>query len=108
MNCKSNITVAYCTFPDEATAARICEVLVREGTIACANIFPPHRAIYEWNGELQNHEEWAALLKFATRKCKILAERIRAEHPYETPALVFFQPAGGLPGFLKWVYNQSF
>jgi periplasmic divalent cation tolerance protein len=107
MSSKYPVTVAYCTFPDEATAARICEILVFEGTIACANIFAPHRAIYEWNGTLRNHMECAALLKLNSRKREILMERIRAEHPYETPAVVFYDPAGGLPEFLKWVYAQS-
>lgn len=107
MNSRIQILMAYCTFPDEETALRICEGLVRDGIVACANVFPPHKALYEWKGEIQSHPEVAAVLKLNARKRETLMERIRAVHPYETPALVFYDPAGCLPEFLKWVYSQS-
>ena len=104
---KSEVVVAYCTFPDEATADRICEVLVAEGTIACANIFPPHRAIYRWKNQLMRESEVGAFLKTTVRKTTALKERIRAIHPYETPGLVFLKVEDGLPAYLQWVRTQS-
>lgn len=99
--------MAYCTFPNKAVAEEISLLLVREGIVACANIFPPHTAIYSWQNQIQKDEECAALFKMNSRKRTALTERIRATHPYQTPALVFWTADGGAPEFLNWVYDQS-
>lgn len=99
--------MAYVTFPDETLAAQICEDLVRDGVIACGNVFPPHRAIYKWKDYLENHSECAVVLKLAALNKQKLMERIRAVHPYETPALVFVSPDDGLPEYIKWICEQS-
>jgi periplasmic divalent cation tolerance protein len=104
---KSNLVFGYCTFPDEATAERICEILVAEGTVACANILGPTKSIYKWNGRLHKEQEWAAIFKMPEFKQATLMERIRATHPYTNPCLVFLKIDGGLPDFLNWIYNQS-
>lgn len=104
---KSEVVLAYCTFPDSVTADRICEQLVAEGTIACANVFPPHRAIYRWNNQLMREEETVAVLKLRASKTTRLKERIRAIHPYEIPGLVFLKVEDGHPAFLQWVRTQS-
>ncbi len=103
----SKVTLAYCTFPDEVTAKRICEILVAESTAACANIIGPMQSIYQWNGRMQYAQEWAAVLKTSVRKRAALKERFQALHPYATPALVFVSVEDGLPAFLNWVCSQS-
>lgn len=104
---KSEILVAYATFPNSEVAETICRELVVEGVIACANIFPPHKAIYSWGGQVQSESEVAAIMKLNSRKKKTLMERVRATHPYSVPALVFWPIDDGLPDFVKWVYGQS-
>jgi len=104
---KSKVTLAYCTFPSEAVAGEICERLVVEGIIACANIFPPMKSIYRWNNQLVKESECAAILKTSAFKTEALKERIRAIHPYALPALVFLSVPDGNPEFLNWVYGQS-
>ncbi len=103
----SKITIAYCTFPSEQVAHDICERLVTEGTIACANIFGNMKSIYRWNNQLMKEDECAAILKTSVLKQEALKERIRAIHPYALPALVFLPVEGGNPDFLNWVYGQS-
>lgn len=105
MNCE--ILVAYATYPDKETASQICERLVSEGTVACANIFEPHVAVYRWNERLMRDSEVAVLFKTSALKKAALMERVRATHPYQNPCLVFLKVEGGLPGFLQWVYSQS-
>ena len=103
----SKVILAYCTFPDENTAHTICEQLVDESTIACANVLGPMRSFYKWNGKLHKEQEWIAIFKTSVFKRATLKERIRATHPYENPCLVFLAIEDGLPDFLKWVYTQS-
>ena len=104
---KSKFVIGYCTFPNEAIAEQISEMLVSEGTIACANIYGPIRSIYRWGGRLQKEKEWVAILKTAETKKATLMERDRATHPYTNPCLVFAEISGGLPDFLKWIYTQT-
>ena len=103
---KSKIVIAYCTFPSKDVAESICRQLVSDGTIACANVFQPHTAIYAWNGAIQAEAECAAILKLNARKQTTLKEKIRATHPYAVPALVFLTVNDGLPEFVNWVYAQ--
>jgi periplasmic divalent cation tolerance protein len=103
----SEVVLGYCTFPDEDVAGRLCELLVREGAIACANILPAHKALYMWNGQLQRDSEVGVWLKTSSKKKAQLKERIRAIHPYAIPSLIFVEISDGLPEFLRWIYNQS-
>lgn len=103
----SKIVIAYCTFPNEEVAQSVCERLVAEGTVACANISAPIRSIYRWGGQLMKENECMAILKTSELKREALKERIRAIHPYSLPALVFLPVEDGLPEYLNWVYGQS-
>ena len=104
---KSKVVLGYCTFPDASTAERICELLVAENTVACANVIGPMQAIYNWNGKPTKSEEWIAIFKTSARKRAILKERIQGTHPYQNPCLIFLDITDGLPDFLKWIYTQS-
>jgi periplasmic divalent cation tolerance protein len=104
---KSKILIGYCTFPDRETAESICQELVEQNLIACANIFAPHKAIYSWLGKTEKTQEVAAILKLNARKQASVMEKFRAKHPYSVPALVFWPIEGGAPEFLNWVYGQS-
>lgn len=104
---KSNISFAYCTFPDAATAEKICEMLVLEGHIACANLLGETQSIFKWKGKLQKEREVAAILKLTSVKRKTLLERIRGVHPYSNPCVVFWSIDDGSPDFLKWIYSAS-
>jgi len=104
---KSEVSFAYCTFPNEAIAEQICEMLVVEGHIACANMLGETKSIYKWNGHLQKEREVAAILKLASSKRKTLLERIRGVHPYSNPCVVFWTIDGGSPDFLKWICTAS-
>jgi periplasmic divalent cation tolerance protein len=104
---KADTVLAYVTFPNQKTAAEICEPLVRDHVIACANIYPEVSSMYRWKDELIKDKECVAVLKTAAFKTELLKERIRAVHPYENPCLVVFPISDGLPAFLNWVYSES-
>lgn len=98
--------MAYCTFPNRETAEDLCRALVSDGTIACANIFPPHTAVYKWNDEIKDEPEVAVIMKLHSRKQPALKAKIKGSHPYTSPALVFWPVEDGLPDFLSWVHSQ--
>ena len=103
----NEVVMVYVTFPSEKVAAEICEPLVKDSDIACANIFPAVKSIYKWKGELTHDQECVAILKTSALKMGRLKERIRAAHPYENPCLVVLPIQDGLPDFLRWIYAES-
>ncbi len=101
------VVFAYVTFPNEKSAAEICESLVRDGVVACANLIPGMKSIYKWKGELVRDNECVAVLKTSAVRTGLLKERIRAVHPYSNPCVVVLPISDGLPDFLRWVYSES-
>jgi periplasmic divalent cation tolerance protein len=103
---KAQIVLGYCTFPSLKIANSICNDLVNDGTIACANVFRPHTALYKWEGEVQQSREVAVIMKLTAKNKKALKEKIRAKHPYKVPALTFWSAQAGHKLFSQWVYEQ--
>lgn len=104
---RSKALSAYCTFPNEAIAEQICERLVAENLIACANIYGPVKSIYRWAGTLNKEQEYVAIFKTTEAKRGALKERIRGVHPYSNPCLVFWRIEDGLPDFLNWISTET-
>ena len=103
----SDAVAIYTTFPDEAAAAAVADVLVRAGLVACANILPGMTSIYIWEDRLEREREAAMIMK--TRRA--LAEAVIAEtrrlHPYTNPAIVALPIVAGSPDYLAWIAAQT-
>lgn len=97
---EAEITLVWCTFPDEATADRIARMLIEEGLCACANRLPAVTSIYRWQGEIEQANEVAALFKCADGPAA--AGRIAELHPYDLPAIELW-PARCSADLAKWV-----
>ena len=95
--------VVFSTFPDEATARKICAALVEEGFVACANILPAVTSIYRWQGELKEEGETLAILKLPAVGFPALEEKLAALHPYEVPEIVAIRVAAVNAVYLAWV-----
>lgn len=99
--------LVYTTLETPADAQKLGRALVEAGLAACVNIFPAMTAIYEWEGALSEAQESAMLIKSR----KGMQERLLAEakrlHPYEKPALIVLQVAGGDNEFFSWIAEQT-
>jgi len=99
----------YTTWPDEESAAGAASVLLEDGLIACANIFPAHQSVYRWDGEVRREPEHAALFKTAPERVEQVQARLAALHPYDEPCILALDvaKAGSSPGFLAWAAGQT-
>ncbi len=99
----------YTTWPDQETARGAASVLLEEGLIACANIFPAHLSVYRWKGKVCSEPEHAALFKTAPERRAALAERIAALHPYDEPCILALEVKreGSAAPFLAWAAEQT-
>ncbi|ASI99944.1 divalent-cation tolerance protein CutA [Thermococcus celer] len=78
--------LVYTTFPDWESAERIVKALLERKLIACANL-REHRALYSWEGKIEDDREVGAILKTSVEKWKELREVIKEMHPYEAPLI---------------------
>lgn len=99
--------LVYATFPSREVAEGIGGKLVEDGLAACVNILPGMIAIYIWEGKRQRDEECAMIIKSRATLAAPIIRTVRSLHPYENPALVVLDIAGGAPFFLDWIMNQT-
>lgn len=97
------VIVVFSTFPTEDKAAEIARILVSEGLCACANLAPPVRSIYRWQGELCDERETLAIIKTTRERFDALRERLVALHPYEVPEVIALPVEAGHAPYLDWV-----
>ncbi len=98
-----SVIVVFSTFPNEDKAAEIARTLVTEGLAACANLVPPVRSIYRWQGELCDERETLAIMKTTRERFESLRTRLVALHPYEVPEVIALPVEAGHPPYLDWV-----
>ncbi len=98
------ITV-YVTFPDRATADRICRQVLEAKLVAGCNIFAIESA-YWWQGSLNQHDEWAAILQTRSDLWPTLQAEIRHAHPYEVPCMIKTSVEAN-PDYEAWVWDQT-
>lgn len=95
--------LALSTCPDDETAKRIAEVLVRERLATCVNRMSSVRSTYFWNGRLQDDGEILLMIKTVQSRLPELTARLKAVHPYELPELIALPITGGNEAYLRWV-----
>ncbi|HZB63057.1 MAG TPA: divalent-cation tolerance protein CutA [Microvirga sp.] len=99
--------LVYTTFPDADTALSIGEGLVREGLIACINVLPGMRSVYAWKGAVERGQEAAAILKTRKGLQESVHKALKERHPYETPVILFIEPAGADAATLDWLVGET-
>ena len=93
--------------PDEAEG--LARTLVSERLAACVNVIPGVRSFYEWDGALQDDQEYMLLIRTTTERVAALSQRIRELHSYDTPEVVVVPVDVGRsdPRYLSWVRQMT-
>ncbi|MFN0036885.1 MAG: divalent-cation tolerance protein CutA [Saprospiraceae bacterium] len=97
--------VFYVTCPDEATALRISDSLLRQRLAACVHVFPVQSA-YRWQGAVQQEGEWVSILKTRAALESVLEKAVQAMHPYEVPCIMRFE-ARANEAYEKWIEENT-
>lgn len=96
----------YVTVESEDVAVHMATALVREKLIACANISPDIRSIYEWDGLIQLDREVSLILKTTEDKQEEAVERIAEMHNYDVPCITVSPITNGNAKYLEWVKQK--
>lgn len=93
----------YATFPSLENAETVGGSLVDRRLAACVNIIPGMTAIYMWQGRQHRDTETVMIIKTHSGRTNDVVAAVRAQHPYDNPALVVLPVTGGSPDFLRWI-----
>jgi len=102
----NTLLLIYVTYPSKVEAQKVSEKLVQDHLVACANIFPEHDAVFEWDGEIEYETEVAVIYKTTIANCEKVRKAVYDLHPYDTPCFLTFDVSGGADDFVKWVRGQ--
>lgn len=96
----------WCPFADLPSAEAAAAILLDERLVACANILPPMRVLYRWNGERGQGEEVGALFKTVSALLDAAVLRLEAIHPYDVPAITAWRCDAAAPATLGWLVAE--
>jgi len=65
--------------------------------------FFPINSVFEWEGKMQEEEEYALLCKTTEEKIPQLKKKVKEIHSYEIPAILVIEIKEGNEEFLDWV-----
>ncbi len=95
--------LVWCPFPDTAAARAAAGLLLDEGLVGCANIFPAMETLYVWRGTRGEGAEAGALFKTDGRLLEKVVARLIAIHPYKEPAVLGWRCDAAAPGTAAWL-----
>lgn len=97
----------YTTFDGQEDALAVASELVTRGLAACANIFPGMISVYEWQGDIEQAQELAMIVKTRAGRADEVVAAILNLHPYDEPAALVIPLSGGSESFIAWICAQT-
>lgn len=100
-------TIAVLTTTDSLAEARaIAEALVERSLAACVQI-STIESVYQWQGAMQNSEEYRLLIKTTDERYSDVETAIIELHSYDLPAIFALDAAHAYGPFAEWVAQNS-
>lgn len=99
--------MVYMTTKDEGEAEKIARALLETRLAACANILPPARSLYWWEGTIQMEREAVLVAKTRVESVADLIAAVKAIHGYSVPCIVTLPILEGNPDYLQWLARET-
>ena len=98
-----NYCLVYITVANEVDGMNLAHLALQKKLIACANLYPEIKSIFEWQNELKVEKESILIFKTTEEKYNKLEELILKNHTYETPCVLKLPIVEGNKKFLNWI-----
>ena len=95
----------WCPFADAASAEAAAQQLLDERLVACANILPPMRSLYTWQGARGETTEVAVLFKTDASALELATARLAEIHPYDSPAVLGWRTDTAAKPTAEWLQD---
>jgi len=80
----------YVTFPNREEADAVSKAIVTAKLAACANVHSI-RSHYHWQEQLQNDDEWVAIIKTSHANKGKVESKLEELHSYEVPCILHWE-----------------
>ncbi len=92
---------------DPQALQRLVTTAVERRLAACGQLLGPMTSTFRWEGDVQQAQEWLAVLKTARDRVDALVAFLASEHGYELPEVLVTDVATGLADYLHWVQAET-
>lgn len=93
--------------PDMPTAEAIAHHAVEGSVAACANITPPVRSVYRWEGKIEQGEEVVLYLKTRASLFEHVEKLVVRLHPDKVPAIIAIPIERTSEAFGDWLSAET-
>ena len=104
---ESEAIVVLVTASTEEEAMTLGKMLVNQRLIACVNILPRLKSIFQWEGKVAEEEECLMILKTVKPQYKALEKFIMSHHSYDVPEIIALPVVNGSESYLSWVHEMT-
>jgi periplasmic divalent cation tolerance protein len=102
----SEFVSIYMMAESEDVAVHIATALVKDRVVACANVNPGTRSIYEWDGIIQLDNEITVFMKTMAHKVDEAIRLIKEMHSYDVPCITVSPIIAANQDYLEWIRMQ--
>ncbi len=103
----AQILIVMSNAPDKATAHALARALTEAKLAACVNVLPGVQSVYRWQGQIEQTDEVALLIKTTRQNYAQLQQLLVSAHPYDVPELIAWPITEGYAPYLHWVATET-
>ncbi len=94
----------YITNPSKEAAQKLCDHLLEQKLIACANVFPIESA-YWWQGSIAREGEYVSIVKTSPNHWEAVKTAVEKVHSYEVPCILKIEVEAN-EAYEQWIVNS--
>ena len=95
--------LVYVTVRDEDEGLFIAQKVVEKRLVACANLYPHIKSVFNYQNQIQIQDEAVLLLKTTAQTYDKLERFIIKIHSYDDPCVLRLPIEGGAADFMSWI-----
>ncbi|MEN8256920.1 MAG: divalent-cation tolerance protein CutA [Thermodesulfobacteriota bacterium] len=103
---KTKYVQVITTLASKEEADKLARHLVEQRLAGCVQVCGPITSFYQWQGTLENDQEFQLQIKSRCDLYDALAAEINKHHPYETPEIVALPIVSGSEEYLSWLEKE--
>ena len=100
---KSKYSLVLVTVPDEKTASKITDTMLKQKLASCVNAVDNIKSSYWWEDKIEHSGEILLMIKTTTALIPELVSFVKDKHPYDTPEIISLDITGGFNRYLDWI-----
>lgn len=99
--------VVLVTAGSEEEATSIARDLVEKKLVACVNILPGVRSVFQWEGKVTEECEYLLIAKTVSQAFEGVVVAVKSLHSYSVPEVIALPIQQGLPEYLSWIREST-